>query len=268
MNKINIKYNSFLTIFVVLAVLVTVIPAFAQTTEAGGQAKTSWGNHTGQTNRKPSAFGTVSAINGNIITLNGKQGFGSSSTDVTYTVDATNAKIIKNNIAGTISSIAIGDTLMVQGVISGTNVTATNIRDGVIKKGITGVKDAKTKKLEQTPSTPAITGNGQPVVAGTVSAINGSTLTITNKSNVSYTVDATSAKIIQDPSNAVILISNITVGDNLIIQGVVNGNSVVASNIIDQAKPSTTTTASTATEQPHKGFFGTIGSFFAKIFGF
>ncbi len=50
-----------------------------------------------------------------------------------YTVDATNAKIYKGSVTSTVavSDIAQGDTVMVQGTITGTNVAATVIRDGV-----------------------------------------------------------------------------------------------------------------------------------------
>ena len=109
------------------------------------------------------------------------------------------------------------------------------------------------------PTSP-ITGNGQPVIAGTISAVSGDTLTVTNKSNVTYTVDATNAKIVQGQTT--IAVSNLAVGDSVVVQGTVNGNSVTASSVIDQ-KVSTTGT----TTQP-RGFFGMIGSFFSHIFGF
>ena len=48
-------------------------------------------------------------------------------------MDATNAKIYKGSATTTVSvsDIAMGDTVMVQGTVSGTSVTATVIRDGV-----------------------------------------------------------------------------------------------------------------------------------------
>jgi hypothetical protein len=263
----NIKrYTSAIVALTTLATLATAIPALASTTAPVPQG--AWGGHIGQgmrhgnKNMRLAVFGTVSAISGNIITVTGKQGFGAKATATTFTVDATNAKIMKDNTASTISSIAVGDTIMAQGTLTGTNLVATTIRDGVMKGG-PGKNGAN-----QNPS--AITGNGQPIVAGTVSAISGSTLTITNKSNVTYTVDATNAKITQDNSDTTLTVSNITVGDMVVVQGAVNGNSVVASNIIDQAKPANgnTATSGAAHPQPHKGFFGAMGSFFSHIFGF
>ncbi len=46
---------------------------------------------------KPVVIGQVSAINGNTLTVTGKQGFGTSSPSTTFTIDATDAKIMKNN---------------------------------------------------------------------------------------------------------------------------------------------------------------------------
>jgi Domain of unknown function (DUF5666) len=79
--------------------------------------------------------GTVSAISGSSITLLGKDG------KTTYMVDATNATISKFSApaAGgqpvktpiTVADIKVGDTLRVQGTLSGTSVTATQIMDGL-----------------------------------------------------------------------------------------------------------------------------------------
>ncbi len=260
----NKKYVSVFMALATLATLAVAVPALAQT-NANGTTPPAWGINGGKDmmnrgNFKPGVFGTVTAVSGNIITVTGMKGFGATTTTtVTYTVDATSAKITKNNVAGTISSIVVGDKIMAQGTLTGTNLVATTIRDGVMSRGTkTGTVTAPANK------TPPITGNGQPVVAGTVSAISGSTLTITNKSNVTYTVDATNAKIVQGQTT--ITVSGVTVGDSVVVQGTVNGSSVTASSVIDQ-KPATATTGGTTT-QTHKGFFGSIGSFFSHLFGF
>ncbi len=93
---------------------------------------------------KPGVFGTVSAVSGNIITVTSTHRTGPrpaagstttpTTTTTTYTVDATNATITKNNVAGTISSIAVGDTIIAQGTLTGTNLVATTIRDGVMAR--------------------------------------------------------------------------------------------------------------------------------------
>lgn len=214
-------------------------------------------------NRGQGIFGTVATVSGNTLTVTGKQGFGQNTDSTTFTVDASNAKITKDNAAGTIASILVGDTVSVQGTISGTNVVATTILDGVMPgRGLgNGIDKAKA------PDNPAITGNGQPIVAGTISAISGNAVTITNKSNITYTIDATNAKITQGQNT--ITVAGLKSGDEVVVQGAVNGNSVVASSIIDQTKPASTTTTTTGTNNGnHFGFFGNLGQFFMHLFGF
>lgn len=341
------KYISLAIALAAVASLAIAIPVFAQTPPAGGRGG-RFGGGMGNRGGMPAVVGTVSAINGDSITVSGKQGFNSTAAATTYTVDATNATVTKNNTAGTISSIAVGDTIAVQGTVSGTNVTATNIRDGVMMGGngqrggmgiggtvsaingtsltVTGkgrpaagsttattvtytvdassatvtkngaassVPDiavgdtimvqgtvsgtsvtAKTIRdgvVPQGQGQPAIQGNGQPVVAGSVTAISGNVITITNKSNVTYTIDATNAKFsVNGVTNPTIL--NVTTGDNLMIQGTVNGTSVTASSVIDQ-KASANANQNNSAGKPKAqsgigGFFGGIGNFFKHLFGF
>jgi len=268
------KYIYSLVALVTLTTLAGAISVSAQTTVPVGKPANgaSWNgqmhNRAGGMNRAPGVFGTVSAINGNILTVASKQfpnktATTTTATVTTYTVDATNAKIMKNNIAGTISSIVVGDTIMAQGTLTGTNLVATNIRDGVMTRGNGDLGKMPVKNAKDSLP-PTVTGNGEPVIAGAITVINGSSLTVTNKSNVTYTVDVTSAKIMQG-SNTV-TVSNLTVGDSIIAQGTVNGNAVVASTIIDQKVQTANTTGTTTTQ--HQGFFGSIGSFFAHLFGY
>jgi hypothetical protein len=222
---------------------------------------------------RPAVVGTVSAISGDTLTVTGKnwaQGSPSptnsgqaTQTTTTYTVDATNATVTKNNTASTVGAIAVGDTVMVQGSVSGSDVTATTIRDGAMGMSRSGGKGSRGT------TTPSITGNGEPVVGGSVTAISGSTLTITNKSNVTYTIDASDATITK--GNATTTIANIATGDTVLVQGTVNGTSVTASSVIDQGTGSNMPnngSASTTPEHRGGGFFGAIGSFFTRIFGF
>ena len=139
-----------------------------------------------------------------------------------------------------------------QGTVSGTSVVAKTIRDGAMMQK------------------PQIQGNGQPVVAGKVATVSGSSITITNSSNVTYTVDATNAKFLVSGVTTP-TISNVVVGDNLVVQGTVNGNSVVAATVIDQKAPVSNGTVGN-NPKPQEGFMGGmingIGNFFRKMFGF
>src|SRR5665213_1348029 len=185
------------------------IPAFAQTPTPTASAHGAWNGQVqekpemmgGARKMAPGVVGTVSAISGDSMTLSGKTGFGTTSAAVIYTVDATNATVTKANVTSSIANIAVGDTLFVQGTVAGTNVVAKTIRDGVMP--ISGKDGMNGKGGPHASSTPSlIQGNGEPVIAGTISAISGNTVTVTNKSNVTYTVDVTSAKIVS--GNAVV----------------------------------------------------------------
>src|ERR1700734_2592540 len=169
--------------------LLVAIPAFAQTTQAatGAGAGGGFGGRGGMMHGAPGVFGTVTAISGDTITLSSK-GFGQNATATTYTVNATNATVTKSGAASSLSAIAVGDTLMVQGTVSGDSVTATKINDGV-GMGAGGA-------------------GRQPGIFGTVSAISGTTLTVTSKAPVgpksssssatatTYTVNAANATVV------------------------------------------------------------------------
>ena len=200
--------------------------------------------------------GTVASVSGNTLTVTSKMGPGGS-TSTTYTVDATNATVTKAGVSSSVSNITVGDTVMAQGTVSGTNVTATSIRDGMPQGQKTHIN-----------VTPVIKGNGQPIIGGNVTAINGSMLTVTNKSNVTYTVDATNATV--EKGNIASSTSAIAVGDNVVVQGTVSGNSITATSVIDGGANTTTTNSTNSTPSTHQGggFFGGIGNFFHNLFGF
>ncbi len=157
----------------------------------------------------PIVFGTVESINGSSIILTSI----SKGATTTYTIDASVAKIIKaGDATTTVSSIVVGDKLLVRGTIIGTNVSAQTITEGRSK----GAKWAHAPKGFH----PEFNG-----IIGKVSNISGSTLTvITTKKNATttYTVDATNVSI-----------ANIQIGETIIVRGTVNGTSVIAKSIVE-----------------------------------
>lgn len=73
----------------------------------------------------PGVIGVVSTISGNTFSVTTKDG-------IVYTVDVSNAKIKKGSpsTTATITDIANGDTVMVRGTVTGTNVIAKSVLDG------------------------------------------------------------------------------------------------------------------------------------------
>jgi hypothetical protein len=303
MKNIDNKIAAMLAGAVAITSMALAIPAMAQTNVPASTQGASQGNHYGQWMGRgnaggapgmgmahgtpPAAVGSVTAINGTTLTVSSHAFVRPASTNgtapatppvstavTTYTVDASNATVMKNNATSSVSAIAVGDTIVVQGTTSGTTIKATSIRDGAMMRGLGGANGSKANGNDSRVSSTSprnvpspIQGNGQPVVAGTISGMSGSTLTVSTKSNVTYTVDASNAKVIQ--GNSTVSLSSVSVGDSVIIQGTVNSTAVTASSVIDQKAPSQTgTNGSTTAPKKNLGFFGSIGNFFSKIFGF
>jgi hypothetical protein len=74
-------------------------------------------------------MGLVTSVNGSTITVSGKDAMQSATT--TYSVDASAAKIVKGSATSSVSSIVVGDRVMVEGTVSGTSVSAKLVIDGV-----------------------------------------------------------------------------------------------------------------------------------------
>jgi hypothetical protein len=280
MNKNN--YLPWLVAAGFVASLAIALPVFAQTASLTGGAGVQvglsghYGMRGGGGGMPPGVFGTVSAVSGTTLTVTAMtrpSPNASSTPGAVYTVDASNAQVFKNGTSSAVTDIATGDKVMVQGTVSGTNVTATVIRDGfggmMGGRGMPGGQGGNGFGHGATSTLP-IQGNGEPVIAGSITAISGTTITVTNASNVTYTIDASNATIVKGGASSTI--ANVAVGDNLIVQGTVNGTSVTASSVIDQGSGSKGTGTSTVSAGAHAsvrvGFFGAIGSFFKHLFGF
>lgn len=271
----NKKYIS--VALATVAGLATIVPAFAEsnttvTNRPSGMMRSNYQVQGEQTNYgrrmmvRPVVTGTVTSVTGNLITLSGHQGMATSTaTQTIFTIDATNARIVKNNATGTVATVLAGDTLSVQGTLSGTTIVATVIRDGnMMIRGRGNVNDNNEGNRVQAQ----LQGNGQPVIAGIVSAINGTTLTITNKSNVVYTANISTAKVMTN--NAVATTASVKIGDMVIIQGAVTGNSIVASTVIDNGvqKIANPSQQINQREEAPRGLFAGLSGFFSRLFGF
>ena len=206
-----------LAVFALVASAVTGVVGVADA--AMSSPKSTTGAHQGT---PPTAAGLVTAVNGNIVTMTDTK------TGTTYSVDVTNAAITKRTkpttaptpgsarptpVTITASGITVGDMVSVTGTVNGTTITATKVQDGVFGPGMLGGGQGR--------------GSG---VTGIVTAVNGSTVTITGKDGKTYTVDATNSTVGKFQT---ITVSGIQVGDSVGVQGTVNGTSVTAKNIMD-----------------------------------
>ena len=180
--------------------------------------------------------GTVTGISGNTITINGA--VGTSTALSTYTVDATNAKVEKgaasSTVAATVANITVGDTLTVIGTVSGTTVTATRILDGVVVRGPQGGGFGGFGT-----TTRGTMPEGGAGILGTVTAVSGTTLTVSGHTLVNekaalstYTVGASQAKVNKGSTTSA-TVSSIAVGDKVLVQGNISGTTVTAKVIVD-----------------------------------
>lgn len=206
---------------------------------------------------RPDVVGKVTAVSGSTITVSGRSLSGAASSTSTFSVDASGATILRGNATSTVGNIKVGDPVIIQGVVTGTNVVAKVVRFAELRNG--SEKDDKGKNKDK------IVGDGNPVVAGVVSAISGNTVSITASNSIVYSVDATNAKV-QVKGVASSTVSNIAVGDKVVAQGVITGNSVVATSIFDQGQPSGDNKGRGNDAKP--GFIKKVGGWFKNLFGF
>lgn len=218
-------------------------------------------------------FGKVTAISGTTITVD-RPTLGREATSTTsFTIDASSATVVKDNATSSVSSIAVGDTILAQGTVTGSNVVATSIRDSLMRAPNAAGKGPR-QEGEHGSSTPAFVGNGSPIIFGSVTSISGSSIVITNKGNASYTVDATNAKIIAGGNTASSTVANIAVGDNVIVQGTINGNAITATTVVDHGVNPPQDVHQTPSDSDHSfsgrvgGLLGNVGGFFKHLFGF
>jgi hypothetical protein len=69
--------------------------------------------------------------------------------------------------------------------------------------------------------------------------------------------------------NTLEALSNVSVGDSVVVQGTVNGTNVTASSVMVQGSAGSNANANTnANAGAHMGFMGGIANFFKHLFGF
>lgn len=148
-------------------------------------------------------IGMVSAINSTDIILLGKD-------NTTYTINTKDAKIVN---ADSLSDIHNGDMLIVQGSIDGTSLKDATILDGSF---IVEPSDAEEHIIltGKFVSSQAAKGEG---IEGIVTALNDNTLTIKDN-DASYQIDARNSKVLKDFASVVSSLSEIKIGDKVIIR--------------------------------------------------
>jgi hypothetical protein len=154
--------------------------------------------------------GTVTTTSNNSITVKGTNG-------TVYTVNTADANI---RYAKGSDSIKTGDHVYIQGAVNGTSVVATLI------------VDAKTGTATPTND------EKRSAVVGTVTAKSGNSITVAGKNGTTYTVAAANASIWKTGHQSS-SVSDISIGDAVVVHGTVNGSSVTATKIMAITFPET-----------------------------
>jgi hypothetical protein len=192
----------------VIISLVVSATAFAATNYSDKQQREHFGTSIGYY-KMPAVVGTVTNISGSTITLTAKNG-------TVYTVDAASAKITKNNSPIQIANIAIGDTLAIIGNTNGTNISATNIIDGILKP--TG--EFKANRF-----------------SGQITAISGSSFTIESKGFRLKTSDSqnvnTDSKTTFTKNGVAATFADLAIGERVVVTGTLDSANkvIIATNI-------------------------------------
>ena len=162
---------------------------------------------------KNSVNGTIASINGTTLSVTG-------SNKTTYTVDASQAKLSEGMTTSlTLSSVQVGDKISANGTLTGTNLVAKMIRDNSFE--------------------------GRNIFSGSVSAINGSSITLTGHNKTTVTIDASQATITKPqrptsatatPTTTALTLTDIKTGDRLTAFGALNGTTVSATQISDMGQ--------------------------------
>jgi len=152
----------------------------------------------------PTVSGSVTGVSGNIIYLTGTSG-------TNYTVDATSAKIRKAGATIVVSSILSGDSLSVRGTLTGTNVVATSIMDGVLAAGANGQ---------------AWSANRANFSAGTITALNNPSFTM-QTGTTTVTVNTNSSTIFKN-ANTAASFANLAIGQRVYVNGAKDNSNYIA----------------------------------------
>ncbi len=170
--------------------------------------------------KRQAYLGVITAKTDNSITM-----LGSNNVSYTVTLASDSQLWINKSKQVNLSGFAVGNNVMVQGTLSGNTISAKKVMAINLPLG---------------------------TVVGKITAVNGTTLTVSGSDSKSYTVLVANADI-KAKGDKSSKLSNLTVGDSVLVKGDLDG---------------TTITAKTVTEENIKGgFFHRFGLFFKGIFG-
>ncbi len=157
--------------------------------------------------------GTVSAVNNGVLTITKTNG-------TSATVQTNSSTSVKGDgKTATLADVTVGTKVAVKGTWDSTHTVLTATKIAIVNK-LHPVRDWLGNLF------------AQHVVAGSVTAVSGNTITVKGNDGAVYSVNAASAKFF-DKSETSATISDVKVGDKVQVFGTVSGTSVTAEMIHD-----------------------------------
>lgn len=161
---------------------------------------------TSTVNASVSISGTITAINGSQLTVQGQNG-------TTYTVNAANATLGGAFGTATLADLRVGDSVVVRGQLDGTVLTANRVRD---------------LSLAQRLFLSAIGAAG----AGVVTSISGNTFTIDPIGTGATTTVTTNASTTYKLNGQATTSSALNVGSNVIVTGTSTSDTSITATLV------------------------------------
>lgn len=182
--------------------------------------------------------GTVSAIDGNTITVRAEQfgtggsGSGDTPKTITYTVTTSNATKVTESVAGSLSDLAAGDTVIVSGAESNGTIDAARIAQVDSSRFGRGGQSGPGTGPGSGPGSGRFGNEQEPntITFGKVRSVSGDTMVIDGASGNTLTVMTTSQTPVMITKK--LELSSLKVGDRIRATGTVSGKHVAATAIV------------------------------------
>jgi hypothetical protein len=189
------------------------------------------------------AQGTIASIKGSTLTVDATDRSGATST---VTVSTSKATTYTDAVAGKVSDLAVGDTVLVRGADTNGAVTATSVTEGatISRGGFAGGGGTPPTGAGNGPPAGATPPNGQPgaggqggpggfagggFTAGSIASINGDTFTVKAADGTQVVVTTTADTTVTVTKK--ISFADLKKGDNVAVVGQRTDNAVTATSV-------------------------------------
>lgn len=179
---------------------------------------------------RPSGFGTIASIDGSTLTLEDQSG-------TTTKVLTSTSTVVTTSSTGSVSEVKVGDTVMVIGTGSGSQIAATRVVDA----GVVSADRADAARRDGMGGPPgggpggAGGPGGMAGTRGVVQSVGDGTLTITSREGSTVTVTTSSSTEITIAETGTV--ADLQVGDQIMVMGTESDGTITATKIREGGRP-------------------------------